>query len=141
MQNKTKLSSEITAVKDAYLTGRVVPDREIALASMTVLDEYRHLPYPSVPTKVKEYYDLKRDARKKMNDSPESYLGFWNDPIVKNFFDEKQKIKNLNERNKSWLEWMKNVLSEEGDEHDLEITMKLNGFGDTGPVDQPDWSN
>ena len=138
MQNKS-LTPEVKAMKDAYLKGIVVSDIEIAKASMTVLEEYRCLPMPTPPKRVRtDYLELKPDARLKMNANPENYLGFWSDPEVKQYFDQRLRIKNLNERNKSWLEWMMKILPGE----ELPIRMKIHGFVDTEPsIDQPEWSN
>lgn len=139
MQNQTKLTPQIEAMKNAYLQGIKVSDEEIAKASMTVLDEYRCHPLPTPPKRVyTDYLDLKPPARALMNKSPENYLGFWNDPEVKGYFDQRLKIKNLNERNKNWLKWLMKVLPDE----ELPIRMKLHSFEDVPPaIDQPEWSN
>lgn len=136
MENK-KLTPEIDACKNAYLAGNVVSDEEIAMASFSVLDEYRHQSYPTIPKSVADYFAMNLDLKKKMNRSPENYQPFWNDPEVKGYFDQRHKIKTLNERNKAWLEWMKKILPDQ----ELPIRMKLHQFEDVTPgMEQPQWS-
>ena len=137
MENK-KLTPEIGAMKNAYLKGIKVSDEEIAKASMTVLDDYRCHPMPTPPKSVVDYFAMKPDLKLKMNRSPENYQPFWNDPEVKHYFDQRMRIKNINQRNKEWLEWMMKVLPDE----ELPIRMKIHSFVDVEPsIDQPEWSN
>lgn len=143
MENRT-LNKEITAIKDAYLKGHLVPDKEIAEASFTVLDEYRWLSDPTPPDKVKEYFGLKVEQRKKMNTNPSDYAPFWTDPVVKHYFDERLKIRHKNETNQRWLEWMAEILAEDSDKITA-INLKLYQFSDDylktiGYVKQPDWN-
>lgn len=137
MENK-KLTPEIDACKKSYMAGHKVSDEDIANASMSVLEEYRHQSYPTPPKSVAEYFAMKPDLKLKMNRSPENYQGFWNDQEVKGYFDQRCKIKNLNERNKAWLEWMKKILPDQ----ELPIRMKLHQFEDVAPgMEQPNWSD
>ena len=136
MENK-KLPPEIAELIRAYKANEKVPDEQVALASMTVLDDYAHKSYPTPPDKVMEYFKLDIKAKRKMNDKPEDYQGFWADPDVKKYFDDRERIKNLNQRNKEWLEWMKKVLPD----HELPIRMKIHSFDEVpDTMAQPDWS-
>lgn len=139
-----KLSPEIIACKDAYLKGLKVSDVDIALASYSVLDEYRWKPYPTPPNIVEEYFKKPAEVKRAMNKNPEKVLVFWQDPEVVKFFDGKQRIKNLNDRNKDWLYWMKKTLEEPHPDKTVAIDLKLHQFSDEhqkslGAVDQPRW--
>lgn len=142
MENsKELLTPEIKALVKAYKAGEAVPDLQIAEASYTVLDGYRWLPYPTPPQKVVDYYKLPTDTRKKMNSSPDQHQGFFNDPVVKNYFDEKDRIKNKNFTNKQWLEWMKTIITDEGKLAGINIM--LHKFSDDyiNFVEQPAWTD
>lgn len=142
MEN-AQLNPEITAVKDAFIKRQPCSDIEIALASYTVLDQYRWVPYPSIPEMVAKYFAYTMDTRIKMNKEPEKYREFWHAPEVIKYFDTKVKVKNQNERNKSWLTWMKKVLCETHPDKEVAINVKLYQFTDdyneAFKVEQPDW--
>lgn len=140
MENK-KLTKEIAALKTAYLTGKKVPDLDIALASYSVLDEYCKLSYPTQPKKIVDYYKLASDVRTKMNRKPEDYKDFWTDADVVKFFDDKHRVININRRNLDWLYWMKETL-ENDTEKVQAIEMKIYQFKDDYPIiEQPTWSD
>lgn len=143
-----QLTPEIAAMKQAYLTGKKVPDLEIALASFSVLDEYRHRALPTAkPKEITEYFALPPDTRKKMNASPDNYANFWNNPVVKDYWSQIDAVKNKNEVNKQWLQWMKKIFDDVGDaERAHSVGVKLYAYKqdeyekkDAGFA-QPDWS-
>lgn len=141
MENRT-LTPEVEALKVACVAGLVSTDTDIALASLSVLNEYRWLPYPTPPRDVKEYYAFPLDQKIKMNKNPDQYKSFWTNPEVYKFFETRLRIKNLNNRNKQWLEWMKDVLEESHPDQIVGINLKLLQFSEsesTG-VDQPEWN-
>lgn len=138
MENKRQLTKEITACKNSYLAGRIVSDEEIALASYSILDDYRWAPEPTPPRKVEDYYKMPVDLKKKMNAAADAHRSFWDDPAVKDFFNLKERIKNQNDRNKSWLKWMKEVLATAHADKVVAIDIKIYKFTDTG-IDQPKW--
>lgn len=138
-----KLNKEIAAVKNAYLEGRNVPDIEIALASYTVLDQYRWIPYPTPNKKVDHFNKMMPDQKKKMRDFPDKHANFWMDREVRKYFDEKDKVDNHNYRNKSWLQWMKKTLADHPDKQTA-IDVKLYQYTDDHQrsfpvVEQPRW--
>ena len=140
MEERKPLNPEIAACKDAYLAGKKVPDIDIAQAAFTVLDEYRWIPEPTPPEKVKKFMTSSADLKKKMREKPEDYKTYWDDHEVKEYYDRRCTVRHLNERNKAWLEWMKKTLPEE---HEVAIKMKLHQFSDQyhQDIDQPKWSD
>ncbi len=139
MENSTKkLPPLIEKCKNDFLARRVVSDLDIALAAMEVLDEYRWVPEPTPPERVKKYMVSSPDLKKKMRDNPDSYTDYWRNPETMQYYDQRVLIRNKNDRNKSWLNWMKKTL---GDEHEVAISLKLHQFTDRYHEDiaQPKW--
>lgn len=124
-------------MKDAYLSGKVVSDKEIAEASMTVLDDYRCLPEPTMPERVRKFKTSSPDLKAKMREKPWEWKDYWDNSEVVAYYEKCNVIKNLNKRNKKWLEWMKKILPEQ----ELPIRMKLHQFEDVASsMEQPSWS-
>lgn len=120
------LTKEIIEVKDAYLAGRNITERQSALAAYSVLDEYRWLPNPSQPEVIQEYYRHGDDQRKKMNSRPDDYQGFWRNEEVIQYFESKHRVANINRTNLEWLKWLKIQLPE-GDKATA-IDLKIQQF-------------
>jgi len=92
-------------------------NRQIALwACEFGFDELRYMPLPTPPVVVENYFKIDIQQRKKMNKDPENYLSFWRNPQVKKYFDDCEKISNLNKSNLLWLnqllEWLEDNLAE-----------------------------
>lgn len=143
MENTKQLNKEITACKDAFLKRKIVQDIDIALASYTVLDEHRHVAYPTPPKKVADYYSSPLATKVKMNKEAHAHLGFWKDPEVEKFFNVKEKIRNQNQRNKDWLMWMHKVLVEHPEKQtaiDIKLYQFTEEYTQSFGTEQPDWN-
>jgi hypothetical protein len=84
-------------------------DQQIAEAAIAVLGEYRWRPFPTKPSRVLEYDKFPAQVRKRMNQEPEKYNEFWKDYQVVEYFDQRQTIRNFNDRNEKFLRWMKGI--------------------------------
>ncbi len=128
------LTKEIIDVKTAYLSGKPITDRQSAEAAYSVLDQYCIIPDPIQPQMIREYYQHGKDQRKKMNDRPEDYQGFWRHEDVNQYFESKSRAVNQNRSNIEWLRWIKNQL--EGDKA-IAVDVKINQFlNQTKPVEK-----
>ena len=143
MENQVKLNPQITAIKEAYLHDRNVTDIEIALASYSILNDYRWLPYPTPPEEVKKFYNRAEDLKTKMRRNPESYLEFWREPSVMQYFDAREFVKTQNMTRLEWLQWMKKTLEESHPDKITAIDLKIYQFsGDyRNTLSQPKWSS
>ena len=50
--------------------------------------------------------------RIKMRNEAEKYPSYWRDPEVEEYYGQRLYIRNRNDRNRNWLEWIKGLLPE-----------------------------
>lgn len=83
-------------------------EKECAYWFMYCFDEVKPKPYPTMPKEYHEYLSLPFERKQKMSQE------FWQQTIIKNYLDVKEKIKNENDAN---LFHLKNYLKHipEGD--------------------------
>ncbi len=112
-----------TPAMTAYQKNGKQSDEEIAVQLLDVIDDLRYRIPPTKTKKIIEYYNSSPDIRKKMNKEPSNFSSFWNDPEVKNCFNSIEIIKNLNERNKTVLIWMRDIYK-----LDKEALSKINPY-------------
>lgn len=120
------VTKEIEEVKNAYFKGKPITQKDSAEAAFSVLDHYRWLPDPVQPTIIMEYFKSSPEQRKKMNEHPEDYAGFWKNEIVINYFENKHRIANTNRANLEWLQWLREKLPERAAIIDFKISQFIN---------------
>jgi len=68
-------------------------------------------PYPTPPDDVKNYLFSNPETKKEMNSYPEKHTAFWNNPVVKEYFNQCDRIKDINQRNKNWNKWANEIIN------------------------------
>lgn len=81
--------------------------------------DYRKRPFPTKPQKVQEYYGYNIETRRNMNQKPEDYRAFWNDPEVKNYFESRDRIIAENWSHRRFLLTLKAEAEAKGEETGL----------------------
>lgn len=113
-------------------------DMEIAQWSLAMVDDYTLKPYPTMPPLIVEYTHKTAEQRKLMNENPWDYKSFWGSEEVIQFFHTRQTIRNLNNRNKDWLQWMGTILKDPKDK--LKVEMALSTHKNKSTIPQPAWT-
>jgi hypothetical protein len=107
------LMQEPHLIKDDILSlPTAEQDYQIALwiSTRAILVDMRKRPEPTPPHRVVEYERFTPSVKSSMNKNPGDYKGYWNDPEIEAYYDQRQTIRNLNWRNLQWLEWARSKL-------------------------------
>lgn len=138
-ENYPQIKKEILAIEDEKER-----DLKIAEWGSSFLPDYAFKASPPRIKVIEDYYKASEEERKKMNDNPNSYREFWANPEIMKYFDESQKIKNLNSANLEFLLWMRNILQNEVIVCDIdEIINTHNSKRATqvrAKIEQPSWT-
>lgn len=97
-----------------YILSLPIDEQELQIAiwinSPNIVNEMKMKTGNSTPSKVIEYNRFPQQTRITMNNEPYKYSAFWQDKEVRDYFDNRQSINNINHRNISQLRWAREIL-------------------------------